>query len=151
MDIREPRAETTEQRTAPLQRDRWRQTVLHSLALLSLVLLLAAIAWAQDPLKADPAHFRLEFENDQVRVVRLYFGPYYRSVMNQTPARVVVFLTDAHFKVTDPKGVSTETHLRAGTAFWDDGGGKGIPGNLSDKPFEILSVVPKAHSKATNR
>jgi hypothetical protein len=108
-------------------------------------------ARAQYPLKADPAHFKLEFENSQVRVVRVYFGPHYKSVMNQTPARVAVFPTGAHFRVTGPNRTSVERYLKAGTAFCDNGGGKRIAENLSNEPFELLWVVPRAHSKRTNR
>jgi methyltransferase (TIGR00027 family) len=42
----------------------------------TVVRLFAAITRAQDPLKAYPSHFGLEFENDQVRVVGLHFGPH---------------------------------------------------------------------------
>ena len=30
---------------------------------------------AQDPLKVDPQHYKLEFENPQVRVLRIHYGP----------------------------------------------------------------------------
>lgn len=123
-----------------------RRTAIRSVMLFSLVLFIAMVARAQDPLNVDPAHYKVEFENDQIQVVRVHFGPHYRSVMNQTPARVVVVLKDEHFKVTYPDGTSSERHLKAGTTFWDEGGGKGIPENLSDEPFELIWVVPKAQS-----
>jgi hypothetical protein len=69
--------------------------------------------------------------------------------MNETPPRVVVVLKDEHFRVTYPNGKSEDRHLKAGTSFWSDGG-KGIPENLSDQPFELIWVVPKTgrpHSK----
>ena len=40
---------------------------------------------AIDPLKADPKHYSLEFENDQVRVLRVRFGPRRKS----RPARAL--------------------------------------------------------------
>jgi hypothetical protein len=52
------------------------------------VLSLTVFAGAQDPLKVDPKHYKVGFENDQVRVVRVHFDPHYKSVMNQTPSRV---------------------------------------------------------------
>ena len=30
---------------------------------------------AQDPVAVDPAHHKIEFENDQVRVLRIVFPP----------------------------------------------------------------------------
>jgi hypothetical protein len=108
-------------------------------------------ARAQYPPKVDPAHFKLEFENSQVKVVRVYFGPPYKLVMNQMPARVVVFPTGAHFRVTGLNRTSAERYLKAGTAFRDNGSGRRIAENLSNESFDLLCVVPRAHSKRTNR
>lgn len=113
------------------------------------LLLLGALCRAQDPLSVDPEHYKVEFENSQVRVVRVFFDSHYRSVMNQTPPRVVVVVRDEHFRVTYPDGTSEDRHLKAGTSFWSEGG-KGIPENLSNKPFELIWIVPKTcqqHSK----
>jgi hypothetical protein len=129
----------------------WKRTVPRCVILSGLVLLAAVFARAQDPLKSDPTHFKVEFENDLVKVIRLHFDPHYKSVMNLAPARVVVVLTHAHVKVTDRDGVSAERYLKAGATFSDDGGGKGIPENLSDEPFEILWIVPKGHSNRNKR
>jgi hypothetical protein len=30
---------------------------------------------AEDPVKVDPKHYKVEFENDRVRVVRIKYGP----------------------------------------------------------------------------
>src|SRR5580693_423719 len=38
---------------------------------------------AIDPLKADPKHYSLEFENDQVRVLRVRFGPHEKGVLHE--------------------------------------------------------------------
>lgn len=104
---------------------------------------------AQDPLRVDPKHYKVEFENSQVRVVRVLFESHYRSVMNQTPPRVVVVLRDEHFRVTYPDGTSEDRHLKAGTSFWSNGG-KGIPENLGDKPFELIWIVPKTGQQHFN-
>ena len=50
---------------------------------------------AIDPLKADPKHYSLEFENDQVRVLRVRFGPHEKGVLHEhTLNHIVVYLTD---------------------------------------------------------
>ena len=49
---------------------------------------------APDSVTADPAHYKVEFENDKVRVVRIHYGPKEKSVMHSHPAGVVVFLSD---------------------------------------------------------
>jgi hypothetical protein len=110
--------------------------------ILAMLMLAAVQAKSQDPLKVDPGHFKVEFENDQVRVVRVHFDPHYKSTMNQVPPRVVILLTDEHIRVTFPDGTSADRHLKAGTAFWTERG-QGRPENLSDLPFELIWVVPK--------
>ena len=50
---------------------------------------------AIDPLKADPKHYSLEFENDQVRVLRVRFGPHEKGVLHEHRLNhIVVYLTD---------------------------------------------------------
>ena len=48
-----------------------------------------------EPLKVDPKHYKLEFENDQVRVTRVRFGPKEKGVLHEhTLNHVVVHLSD---------------------------------------------------------
>jgi quercetin dioxygenase-like cupin family protein len=48
-----------------------------------------------DPLKVDPKHYSLEFENDQVRVLRVRFGPHEKGVLHQHMLNhIVVYLND---------------------------------------------------------
>jgi quercetin dioxygenase-like cupin family protein len=48
-----------------------------------------------DPLKVDPTHYSLEFENDQVRVLRVRFGPHEKGVMHEHKLNhIVVYLND---------------------------------------------------------
>ena len=48
-----------------------------------------------DPLKVDPQHYSLEFENEQVRVMRVRFGPREKGLEHEhTYANVVVYLND---------------------------------------------------------
>ena len=50
---------------------------------------------AIDPLQADPKHYSLEFENDQVRVLRVRFGPREKGVLHEHKLNhIVVYLTD---------------------------------------------------------
>jgi hypothetical protein len=53
-----------------------KRNAIRSVFLSGLILLVAVFARAQDPLKVDPAHYKLEFENDQVKVIRVYFDPH---------------------------------------------------------------------------
>lgn len=102
----------------------------------------AVSALAQDPVKVDPKHYTVEFENAQVRVLRIRYGPNEKSVMHRHPAGVVVLITD----------MNTKFHLANGKA--EDRPGKAgetrpapaeqhLPENLSDQPFEAILVELK--------
>jgi quercetin dioxygenase-like cupin family protein len=48
-----------------------------------------------EPLKVDPKHYTLEFENDQVRVLRVRYGPHEKGVQHEHKLNhIVVYLTD---------------------------------------------------------
>src|SRR5438093_11787045 len=86
---------------------------------------LVAVAWllstpvrGQDPVKVDPKHYKVEFENDQVRVLRIQYGPGEKSVMHSHPDAVQVFLTDTHARFTYPDGKNEELNAKAGQAAW---------------------------------
>lgn len=73
------------------------------------------ITTALDPLKLDRKHYKLEFENDQVRVLRVRFGPKESIQMHEHQLeRVVFYLTDAEIRVTDAEGKATLTPRKAG-------------------------------------
>ncbi len=76
------------------------------LFLAGLMCLFALAAKAQDPVKVDPKHYKVEFENDQVRVLRIHYGPHERSVMHAHPNAVAVFLSDQRAKYPSRREVS---------------------------------------------
>ncbi len=98
---------------------------------------------AADPLKVDPKHYRVEMENDQVRVIRVKIGPRESVPMHEHSLdRVVVYLTDQEFRITGADGKAVEVKHKAGDV------GFSAPAthkeeNLSDKPFEIVVVELK--------
>jgi quercetin dioxygenase-like cupin family protein len=48
-----------------------------------------------DPLKTDPKHYTLEFENDQVRVLRVRFAAHEKGARHEHQLNhIVVYLTD---------------------------------------------------------
>jgi quercetin dioxygenase-like cupin family protein len=108
------------------------------------VLLVASVvpAVAQDAVKADPKHYKVEFENDQVRVLRITYGPHEKSVMHEHPANVAIFLTDGQSRFTMPDGKTVDAPIKAGTTRWGDWE-KHQPENVGDKPFELILVELK--------
>jgi quercetin dioxygenase-like cupin family protein len=101
------------------------------------------IASPLDPLKIDPKHYKLEFENDQVRVTRVHIGPHETAPMHEHPLnRVTVYLTDQSFRVTTKDGKTEAVQHKAGEAAW------GTPlthkeENVSDKAFEAVLIEIK--------
>jgi quercetin dioxygenase-like cupin family protein len=125
-----------------------RRLLVPASLLLALQLGAAAPAAAEDPVKVDVKHYKVEFENDQVRVLRVKYGPHEKSVMHWHPATVAVFLTDGDAQFTAPDGKVTPAPLKAGTTMWS-AAGKHLPENLGDKPFELILVELKGgHVKA---
>ena len=108
----------------------------------------AVPAMAQDAVKVDSRHYQVEFENDQVRVLRITYGPHEKSVMHDHPANVAVFLTDAQARFTLPDGKIQDVPVKAGTSQWE-GGGKHLPENTGDKPFELVLVELKSKPATT--
>ena len=70
-------------------------------------------AVAQDPVKVDPAHHKVELENAQVRVLRVTLDPGAKTPVHEHPAGVVTFLTDAQLRVTPVGGKPNETPRKA--------------------------------------
>jgi quercetin dioxygenase-like cupin family protein len=115
--------------------------------LVSLLCVAPSVLNPQDPVKVDPSHYKVEFENAQVRVLRIRYGPHEKSVMHEHPAGVAVFLTDQTVKFGTPDGKSQEVSQKIGDAVWTPAG-KHLPENLSDKPLELVLVELKSRRAA---
>ncbi len=98
---------------------------------------------AQDPVKVDPTHYKVEFENAHARVLRIRYGPRERSVMHEHPTGLGVHLTDGHARFTFPSGKTEELHVRAGEVRAYPAGAH-LPENVGDQPLELVFVELKA-------
>lgn len=116
--------------------------MLRSLLLAALLVFVSITAMAQDAVKVDPKHYKVEQENNQVRVLRIHYGAHEKSVMHAHPASVAVFLTDGDSKFTLPDGKTIESHLKPGQVMWE-AAGKHLPENTGDKPFDLILVELK--------
>ena len=96
------------------------------------------ITTALDPLKVDPKHYHLEFENDQVRVFRVKFGPHEGAPMHEHQlSRIMVYLTDAKVQVTSADGKVETTPRKAGDIV-QGGAARHSELNTTDQPVEVL-------------
>jgi quercetin dioxygenase-like cupin family protein len=111
------------------------------------VCLAAGIARAQDPVKVDAKHYKVEFENARVRVLRVQYGPHEKSVMHSHPAGVVVFVNDQEGRFTLPGGKTEDRRAKAGQVQWAPAETH-LPENLSDKPLEVILVELKGRGGA---
>jgi quercetin dioxygenase-like cupin family protein len=103
---------------------------------------MAALAAAEDSVAVDPKHYKLEFQNDRVRVLRIKYGPGEKSVMHAHPANVAVILTGGQAKMTLPDGKSNVLDMKAGQALWADKE-RHLPENSGSKPFELILIELK--------
>ena len=96
-----------------------------------------------DPVKTGPGHYRVEMENDQVRVMRARYGPREKGALHEHVLnRVVVFLTDQNMLMTEPNGQKRQGRSKAGDIHWA-GRGKHSEENLNGTPFEVVVVELK--------
>ena len=96
-----------------------------------------------DPVKLDPKHYAVDFENDQVRVLRVKMGPHESAPMHEHALnRVVVYLTDQKIRVTSADGKQEQIEHNAGDVGW------GAPArhreeNIGGQAFELYAVELK--------
>lgn len=112
------------------------------IAVLFAVILFAGNSLAQDATVVDPDHYKVEFENDQVRVLRITYGPGEKSIMHFHPAGMAIFLTDGEGNFILPDGTSMETSFKAGDFSWLPESTH-QPENTGDKPFELIQIEMK--------
>jgi quercetin dioxygenase-like cupin family protein len=97
---------------------------------------------AQDPVRVDPKHYKVETENAEVRVLRINYGPHEKSVMHSHPNSVVVYLTDGTIKMTTPDGKTQDMKAQKGQTQFTPAGVHN-PENVGDAPFEAILVELK--------
>ena len=106
------------------------------------VILFAGNSFPQDATVVDPEHYKVEFENDQVRVLRITYGPMEKSVMHSHPEGVAVFLTDGNTKFTFPDGKTQDIKVEAGQVIWSPET-EHQPENTGKEPFEVIQIELK--------
>jgi len=100
------------------------------------------LVWAQDAVKVDPKHYTIVSENDQVRIVKVHYGPHERSVMHSHPNSVAVMLTDMKSEFTMPDGKKQNMTAKAGDAQYTPAQVH-LPENTGDKGMDLILVELK--------
>lgn len=110
-----------------------------ALSIVSLVLVWSGVALAQDPVKVDPAHYKLVFENASVRVLKIGYAPGAKSTMHQHPDSIVIPLAASKVRFTLPDGKSEDSDLANESAMYSPAGTHN-PANIGTGPVDALLV-----------
>ncbi len=103
--------------------------------------LCASMLWAQDPVVVDAKHYKVVAENNEVRVLRIKYGPGEKSVMHFHPEGVAIYMTNSAGEFTMPDGKVIKSGGKAGEVILAPAG-KHQPHN-GDKPLEVIQVELK--------
>jgi len=114
---------------------------------MAVFLCLVPMLVAQDAAKADPKHYSVVSENDQVRILRVHYGAHEKSVMHSHPNLVAIFLTDGKMRFTFPGGKTEDSTVKAGQAVFVPAVTH-LPEGTGDKDFEIILVELKGKAGA---
>ena len=121
---------------------------MRRLFFLTLFVLAAAVpaVMAQDATKVDANHYKIEFQNKRVRILRVHYGPHEKSVMHSHPDCIAIFQTDGRVKFTFPNGKTEERDTKAGQAIFTPAA-RHLPENLTDRDMEVILIELKTPRK----
>lgn len=93
-------------------------------------------------MRVRPAMVTVEFENDQIRVLRLRYAAHEKLPLHSHPARLVVMVSENHGRSTLPSGTAEDTLGHPGQIVWREAGAHQVE-NLGDAPMENIEVELK--------
>lgn len=93
---------------------------------------------------------KVEFENEQVRVVRYRLEPGQESTMHGHPDNVQIVLTDTKANITTPDGKVTPSEAKAGQVRWRPASQHAVQ-NTGKQPFSGILVEMKGAPIAANK
>lgn len=97
---------------------------------------------AEDAVKADPKHYTVVSENDQVRILRAHYGPHEKSVMHSHLATVAVFLSAGNGRFTFPGGKTQDFVFKLGDVQYN-AATTHLPENTGDQAFDVIVIELK--------
>jgi quercetin dioxygenase-like cupin family protein len=109
------------------------------------VLLLALItipAVAQDAAMVNPKIVKVEFENNNVRILRALYNPCDRLEMHSHPAKAEVQITDGTLRIFTPDGKWRDEPGKAGEFYWLEPT-RHVVENTGDAPVKLVEIEMK--------
>jgi len=86
--------------------------------IIGMSVLAVVVAKAQDPVKVDPKHYKVLFNNEYVRILDVRQKPGEKSPMHSHPNHVIYSLTGATIKFTSSDGKTNTVTTKAGQVVW---------------------------------
>lgn len=111
-------------------------------AFLLLYIFIAIPNFGQDAAKVDSNHYKVVFENSEMRVLHIEYGPGEKSVMHHHPEGLAIFITDGDVKFTYPGGKTNTIKVKAGQVIWLSEETH-LPQNMGNKKFELYQIEMK--------
>jgi quercetin dioxygenase-like cupin family protein len=102
---------------------------------------------AQGQSAPDASTAKVEFENEQIRVVRASLGPHQKTPVHGHPSRLGVTLTRNDIRTSLPDGTSRSSTRGVHEYFWSEPVTHEVE-NLSDAPLENIEIELKRASSA---
>jgi hypothetical protein len=100
----------------------------------------------RDPLKLDPKHYRLDFENEHVRALRLTLNADEAVPMHDDVDALAVCIRECHLRFTRIDGRIQDVHMESGETRWLYGEAHSAK-NLNTNPMEMLFIEVKAANR----
>ena len=96
----------------------------------------------KDALAADPKHYKLELDNDRMRVLRLTLKADETVPVHDDHDALFVCLKECHIRLTRPGGRPQDIHMQTGESRWIYGDTRSEK-NLGTQPLEMLVIETK--------
>jgi quercetin dioxygenase-like cupin family protein len=119
-----------------------------ALSMVSLVLVWSGVALAQDPVKVDPAHYKVLLENASVRVLSVSYAAGATSKMHQHPDSIVIPLAAAKVRFATPDGKTEDREMANESATYTPAGTHN-PTNLGTDKLSAILVEFKTPAPGT--
>ena len=104
---------------------------------------IASSVAAQDPIRTNPKHYHLMFENATVRVLHVSVAPGEKTIIHEHPDNAVVVFTDSKMRFTGPDGKPQDVQVKANEAMWSPAG-KHTGENIGTGPIDGVIIELKA-------
>lgn len=98
-----------------------------------------------DATVVDPEHYKVEFENEYVRVLRVSIGPHEKLHLHTHPntGAILVHLTDQNMRLTMADGTVRNSRYAAKQVRWVEPGVAHQDENMSDAPLRFIRIELK--------